>query len=62
VDQGTMAVQLEAGTSINESGTTSVKMASEAAVVDMIKQGLGKGLWQYKKKEDSAAGNQTTKQ
>jgi len=57
-----MAVQLEAGTSINESGTTSVKMASEAAVVDMIKQGLGKGLWQYKKKEDSAAGNQTTKQ
>ena len=62
VDQGTMAVQLEAGTNINEPGTTSVRMATEAAVVDMIKQGVDKGLWQYKKEEKPAAADPTQKQ
>lgn len=59
VDQGTMSVQMEAGSSINEPGTTSVKMAAEAAVVDMIKQGVSKGLWQYKKEEKPAAAQTT---
>jgi hypothetical protein len=29
-------------------------MAAEAAVVDMIRQGVDKGLWQYKKEEKAA--------
>lgn len=62
VDQGTMAVQMEAGSNINEPSTTSVKMASEAAVVDMIRQGVAKGLWQYQKKEEKAPAATSTTQ
>ena len=62
VDQGTMAVQMEAGNNINEPGTTAVKMAAEAAVVDMIKQGVDKGLWQYKQEEKAPAAASTSQQ
>ena len=55
IDQGTMSVQMEAGNNVNEPGTTAVKIAAEAAVMDMIKQGVEKGLWQYKKEEKPAA-------
>jgi curli production assembly/transport component CsgG len=48
VDAGTRSVELEAGTSINEPTTYAVRIAIEAAVVDMIKQGSQKKLWKYK--------------
>lgn len=47
IDKNTMSLQMEAGVTINEPSTYSVRLATEAAVVDMIKQGIGKGLWSY---------------
>lgn len=47
IDQGTMSVQIEAGASINEPATYAVRVATEAAVVDMIRQGVKKKLWQF---------------
>lgn len=49
IDQGTMSLQLEAGATANEPATYAVRLATEAAVVDMIKQGAAKGLWSYAK-------------
>lgn len=51
VDQGTMSVQVEAGTANNEPGTYAVRLATEAAVVDMIKQGVAKDLWKMGPKQ-----------
>lgn len=51
IDQGTMSLQLEAGATGNEPATYAVRLAVEAAVVDMIKQGAAKGLWSYAKRE-----------
>ena len=51
IDQGTMSLQLEAGATGNEPATYAVRLATEAAVVDMIKQGAAKGLWSYAKRE-----------
>lgn len=51
LDRGTMSIQLEAGASVNEPTTYSVRLATEAAVVDMIKQGAAKGLWEFAKVE-----------
>jgi curli production assembly/transport component CsgG len=47
IDQGTMSVQVESGSNVNEPTTYSVRLATEAAVVDMIRQGVAKGLWQF---------------
>jgi len=47
LDQGTMSIQLEAGANVNEPNTYAVRLATEAAVVDMIKQGANKGLWSF---------------
>ena len=47
IDQGTMSVQIEAGANINEPATYAVRVATEAAVVDMIRQGVKKNLWQF---------------
>jgi len=47
LDQGTMSVQVETGANINEPTTYAVRLATEAAVVDMIKQGKEKGLWNF---------------
>ena len=47
VDAGTTAVQFEAGAATNEPTTVAVRLATEAAVVDMINQGVKKGLWEY---------------
>ena len=47
IDQGTMSVQIEAGVNINEPATYAVRVATEAAVVDMIRQGVKKNLWQF---------------
>ena len=49
VDVGTRSVEFEAGTSINEPTTYAVRIAIEAAVVDMIKEGVNKKVWSYKK-------------
>lgn len=47
LDQGTMSVQVEAGANVNEPNTYAVRLATEAAVVDMIKQGANRGLWGF---------------
>lgn len=47
LDKGTMSLQLEAGKNINEPATYAVRVATEAAVVDLIRQGANKKLWQF---------------
>jgi curli production assembly/transport component CsgG len=47
-DMGTRAFEGEAGLTINEPGTYAVKAAIEAGVVELIKEGARKGLWNYK--------------
>lgn len=49
VDAGTKSVEFEAGNSINEPTTYAVRIAIEAAVTDMIKEGAKKKLWSFKK-------------
>jgi len=47
-DAGTRAFEAEAGMTINEPGTYAVKSATEAAVVELIKEGQRKGIWGFK--------------
>lgn len=47
-DQGTQAFEAEAGLTINEPGTYAVKAATELAVVEVIKEGARKGIWEFK--------------
>lgn len=47
-DQGTQAFEAEAGLTINEPGTYAVKAAVEMAVVELIKEGVRKGVWAFK--------------
>ena len=47
-DQGTQAFEAEMGLTINEPGTYAVKAATEMAVVELIKEGQRKGIWEYK--------------
>jgi curli production assembly/transport component CsgG len=49
VDAGTKSVEFEAGSSINEPTTYAVRVAIEAAIVDMVKEGVNKKIWTYKK-------------
>ena len=51
VDAGTKSFEFEAGSSINEPTTYAVRVAIEAAIVDMIKEGVNKKLWAYKKEK-----------
>jgi curli production assembly/transport component CsgG len=46
---GTQAFEAEAGLTINEPGTLAVKATIEAAVVELIKEGERRGIWDYKK-------------
>lgn len=48
VDVGTKLVEGEVGMTENEANTMAVKIAIEAAVVELIKQGKEKGYWGYK--------------
>ena len=48
VKDGTQAFELEAGLTINEPGTQAVKAAVEAAVVELIKEGQIKGVWDFR--------------
>jgi len=47
-DAGTQAFEAEAGLTINEPGTYAVKAATEMAVVELIKEGQRKGVWDFK--------------
>ena len=49
VDVGTKLMESEAGMTQNEANTIAVKVTIEAAVVELIKQGVEKGYWGYKK-------------
>lgn len=49
VDAGTKSVEFEAGSSTNEPTTYAVRIAIEAAVTDMVKEGVKKKLWSFKK-------------
>ncbi len=48
-DLGTKAFEAETGLTINEPGTYAVKTAVEAAVIELIKEGQRKGVWDFKK-------------
>lgn len=48
IDVGTKLIEAEAGMTENEANTMAVKIAIEAAVVELIKQGITKGYWSYK--------------
>jgi curli production assembly/transport component CsgG len=48
VDVGTELVEFESGMSENEANTMAVKLAIEAAVVELVHQGAQKGLWRFK--------------
>jgi curli production assembly/transport component CsgG len=52
---GTQAFEAEAGLTINEPGTLAVKATIEAAVVELIKEGERKGVWDYRKPESAKA-------
>jgi curli production assembly/transport component CsgG len=47
-DAGTQAFEAEMGLTINEPGTYAVKAATEFAVVELIKEGARKGVWNFK--------------
>ena len=47
-DTGTQAFEAEAGLTINEPGTYAVKSAIEMAVVELIKEGQRKSIWDFK--------------
>ena len=52
-DAGTKAFEAEAGLTINEPGTYAVKATVEMAVVELIKEGVRKGIWDYKPQPQS---------
>ena len=47
-DTGTKAFEAETGLTINEPGTYAVKSAIEMAVVELIKEGQRKAIWDFK--------------
>lgn len=47
VKDGTQAFEFESGLTINEPGTLAVKAAIEASVVELIKEGQRKGVWEF---------------
>lgn len=48
-NDGSQAFEAETGLTINEPGTLAVKTAIESAVVELIKEGEAKGIWEFKK-------------
>jgi curli production assembly/transport component CsgG len=50
-DTGTRAFEAETGLTINEPSTYAVKAALEAAVVELIKEGQRKGIWEFKEEK-----------
>ena len=47
-DTGTQAFEAEAGLTVNEPGTYATKSAVEMSVVELIKEGRKKGIWDFK--------------
>jgi curli production assembly/transport component CsgG len=47
IKDGTQAFEIESGLTVNEPGTLAVKAAIEAAVVELIKEGAKKGIWDF---------------
>ena len=47
VEAGTKSIEAEIGMGVNESGNRATNMAIQAAVVEMIRLGQRKGLWDY---------------
>jgi curli production assembly/transport component CsgG len=47
IEAGTENVELELGSSQNESVNYAVRLAIEAAIVEMIKEGAEQGIWAY---------------
>ncbi len=52
-DVGTRAFEAEVGLTINEPGTYATKSAIELAVVELIKEGQKKGVWEFKQPSPS---------
>lgn len=48
IEAGTQNIELEIGNSQNESVNYAVRLAIEAAIVEMIKEGADKGIWSFK--------------
>ena len=48
LDMGTKALELEAGYSANEPTNYAVRAVIEAAVVELVYEGVRKGLWKFK--------------
>ncbi len=48
LDLGTKALEIETGSSVNEPTNYSVRSAIEAAVIELIYQGVNQGLWEFK--------------
>ena len=51
---GTSAFEFESGLTINEPGTLAVKATVEAAVVELIRQGQQKGIWEFKSPDNKS--------
>lgn len=49
MNSNTQAFEAETGLTLNEPGTLAVKATVEAAVVELIKEGERKGVWDYRK-------------
>lgn len=58
-DAGTQAFEAEAGLTINEPGTYAVKATVEMAVVELIKEGQRKGIWDFKAVTETKGGEVT---
>lgn len=55
-DNATQSFEAEAGLTINEPGTYAVKAATELAVVELIKEGERKGIWEFRREVTKAQG------
>ena len=51
LEKGTQVFEFETGITVNEPGTLAVKAAIEATVVELIKEGEKKGVWDFKKSD-----------
>jgi curli production assembly/transport component CsgG len=56
-DNATKSFEAEAGLTINEPGTYAVKAAIELAVVELIKEGQRKSVWNYKQENIAITDN-----
>lgn len=59
---GTQAFEAETGLTINEPGTLAIKATVEAAVVELIKEGERKGVWEFKKEQPAATNESEVKE